>query len=227
MTNSIARDNYIYDQERAIHISESHNNEIYNNTISNSTSAISLIGNSSSNKVYDNNIANTKKPLRIDAGLEQINTIYSNRIVNDTSPTPPASSSTSLMLPFLISPQTSSESSSSPVPSSLPDNAVTITSPTDGQKVPVGQDLEVTGTSIAKPGSGCKISVNLNRIRPLQPAAATGHSGADDYSQWSATLSSKYASIQEGQNRIAARISCGSDPSLRQFAHVNVTGVPP
>ena len=119
------------------------------------------------------------------------------------------------------------QTSSSPVPSPLPEDAVTITSPTDGQQVPVGQDLTVTGTSIAKPGSGCKISVNLNRILPLQDATATGTGGADDYSQWSITLSSKYASIQEGQNRIAARISCGSDPSLRQFAHVNVTGVPP
>jgi parallel beta-helix repeat protein len=81
VTNSIAKDNYIYDQPRAIHISKSHNNEIYNNTISNSTSAISLISGSSSNKIYDNNIANAKKPLRIDPGLEQTNTIYSNRIV--------------------------------------------------------------------------------------------------------------------------------------------------
>ena len=36
----IAKDNYIYNQPRAIHISKSNNNEIYNNTISNSTSVI-------------------------------------------------------------------------------------------------------------------------------------------------------------------------------------------
>ena len=93
VTNSIAKDNYIYNQPRAIHISKSHNNEIYNNTISNSTSAISLISGSSSNKIYDNNIANAKNPLRIDPGLEQTNTIYSNRIVDDTSTTATASSS--------------------------------------------------------------------------------------------------------------------------------------
>jgi mannuronan 5-epimerase len=94
VTNSIAKDNYIYDQPRAIHISKSHNNEIYNNTISNSTSAISLISGSSSNKIYDNNIANAKNPLRIDPGLEQTNTIYSNRIVNDTSTAAASSSNT-------------------------------------------------------------------------------------------------------------------------------------
>ena len=94
VTNSIAKDNYIYDQPRAIHISKSHNNEIYNNTISNSTSAISLISGSSSNKIYDNNIANAKNPLRIDPGLEQTNTIYSNRIVDDTSTATASSSNT-------------------------------------------------------------------------------------------------------------------------------------
>ena len=117
-------------------------------------------------------------------------------------------------------------SPSPPVSSPLPDNAVTITSPTDGQQVPVGRDLTVTGTSIANPDSGCKISVNLNRLKPLQPATPAGPGGPNDYSQWSVTLTSNYASIQEGQNRIAAKISCSSDPNLKQFAHVNVTGVP-
>ena len=130
-----------------------------------------------------------------------------------------------------LPPSPSSPQQQQPVPSSpLPDDAVTITSPTDGQQVPVGQDLTVTRTSIAKPDSGCKITVNLNRVKPYQPATATGPDGANDYSQWSAELTSNYASIQEGQNRIAAKISCGSDPTdpnMKQFAHVNVTGVPP
>jgi hypothetical protein len=112
-----------------------------------------------------------------------------------------------------------------PSTSALPDNAVTITSPQDGQKVPVGQDLEVTGTSIANAASDCKITVNLNRVKPYQPAVAGGPGGANDYSQWSITLTSKYTPIEEGQNRIAAKISCSSDPNLKQFAHVNVTGV--
>jgi hypothetical protein len=121
---------------------------------------------------------------------------------------------------LLPNPQTPSPSSSPPVslplPSSnasspLPEGAVTITSPTDGQQVPIGQDLAVTGTSIANSDSGCKINVNLNRARPSQPATATGPGGPNDYSQWSATLTSNYTSIQEGENRIGARISCGSD----------------
>jgi FlaG/FlaF family flagellin (archaellin) len=136
---------------------------------------------------------------------------------------------------LLPNPQTPSPSSSPPVSSPLPGNAssplpegaVTITSPTDGQQVPIGQDLTVTGTSIANSDSGCKINVNLNRARPSQPATATGPGGPNDYSEWSATLTSNYTSIQEGENRIGARISCGSDSTLRQFTSVNVTGVRP
>jgi hypothetical protein len=133
--------------------------------------------------------------------------------------------------PSQSSPQTPSPaapSSSSSSSTTLPDEAITITSPQDGQKIPIGQDLEVTGTSIANAVSNCKITVNLNRIKPYQPAVADGPGGANDYSQWSFTITSKYAPIQEGQNRVAAKISCGSDPSsnsTKQFAHVNVTGV--
>ena len=128
------------------------------------------------------------------------------------------------MRPSQTNPQTPSQVSPSPSPSTptLPDNAITITSPQDGQKVAVGQDLEVTGTSMANAASGCKITVNLNRVKPYQPADAAGPGGANDYSQWSFTITSQYAPIQEGQNRIAAKIDCGVP---QQYAHVNVTGV--
>ena len=134
------------------------------------------------------------------------------------------------MRPSQTNPQTPSQVPPSPSPSTptLPENAVTITSPQDGQKVAVGQDLEVTGTSMANAASGCKITVNLNRVKPYQPADAAGPGGPNDYSQWSFTITSQYAPIQEGQNRVAAKIGCGSDPnsnSTKQFAHINVTGV--
>jgi hypothetical protein len=124
--------------------------------------------------------------------------------------------------PSQTNPQTPSQVPPPPSSSTLPDDAVTITSPQDGQKVPVGQDLEVTGTSMANAASGCKITVNLNRVKPYQPAVAAGPGGADDYSQWSFTITSQYAPLQEGQNRVAAKIDCGVP---QQFAHVNVTGV--
>ena len=123
--------------------------------------------------------------------------------------------------------QPSLSSSPTPTPTAtLPANAITITSPVKGQQVPVGQDLQVTGTSNAKASSSdCKITVNLNGIKPYQPVVANGPGGGNDYSQWSFTITSNYAPIQEGQNRITARIACGSDPNLKQFVHANVTGV--
>ena len=106
----------------------------------------------------------------------------------------------------------------------LPKDAVTITSPKDGQRVPVGQDLRVTGTSMPNAASDCNTTLNLNRVFPYQPVVPNGPGGANDYSQWSFTITSKYAPIKEGQNRITARISCETN-TLKQFAHVNVTGV--
>ena len=121
-------------------------------------------------------------------------------------------------------PETSTPSPAVPqsTTSTLPDGAVTITSPEDGQRVPVGQDLKVRGTSMANAASDCKITVNLNRVKPYQQALADGPGGPNDYSQWSFTITSQYAPIQEGQNRVAAKIDCGVP---QQFAHVNVTGV--
>jgi hypothetical protein len=111
-----------------------------------------------------------------------------------------------------------------PPTATLPKDTVTITSPKDGQQVPVGQDLQVTGTSMPNAASDCNTTVNLNRVFPYQPVVANGPGGANDYSQWSFTITSKYAPIKEGQNRITARIACEAN-TLKQFAHVNVTGV--
>jgi mannuronan 5-epimerase len=90
VTQSVARDNYLYGQSRAIHVSQSHNNEIYNNTISNGKSGIVLISNSSANNVHDNNIMDSSTPLRIDPGLDQVNRIYSNTIENSSTPSTPS-----------------------------------------------------------------------------------------------------------------------------------------
>ena len=111
-----------------------------------------------------------------------------------------------------------------PTPTSPKLHAVKIISPTKGQQIPASKDLTISGTSIDNATSNCQVSMNVNRVKPYQPVVATGPGGANDYSQWSVTLTSKYAPIQEGQNRITARISCDSN-TLKQFAHVNVTGV--
>jgi hypothetical protein len=120
-------------------------------------------------------------------------------------------------------------SSSPPRSSSSASNVhitkIKITSPTRGQQVPVGKDLTIYGTSIDNATSNCQVSVIANKVRPYQPATATGTGGAADYSKWSFVLTSKYTTIKPGQNRITAKYECGNNPDLTAFSSVNVTGV--
>ena len=71
----------------------------------------------------------------------------------------------------------------------------------------------------------CLVSVIVNGIKPYQPANATGPSGLGDYSKWNFTLTPKYISIKEGQNKITAKYSCANSHSSLSHNSVNVTGV--
>jgi hypothetical protein len=117
-------------------------------------------------------------------------------------------------------------SSSTPLPPSKI-HGVKITSPIEGQQVPIGKDLGISGTSLANVTSQCQISIGVNRIKPYQNATAAGPGGATDYSKWNFVLTPKYTTIKEGpNNKITARYSCNiSNPNLESFDSVNVTGI--
>jgi len=122
-----------------------------------------------------------------------------------------------------LMPNVPASSSSSPSGSKLP--GVKITSPTKGQKVPVGA-LSISGESTDNAASDCAVSVILNGIKPYQPSAPTGPKGATDYSTWKFTLTPKYAVIKEGANKITSKISCHeASANMTKFYSVNVTGV--
>ena len=106
-------------------------------------------------------------------------------------------------------------------------HGVKITSPVEGQQVPISKDLGISGTSLANATSQCQISVGVNRIKPYQNATAAGPGGAADYSKWNFVLTPKYTTIKEGpNNKITARYSCNiSNPNLESFDSVNVTGI--
>jgi hypothetical protein len=107
-------------------------------------------------------------------------------------------------------------------------HGVMITSPTDGQRIPVGKNITISGTSVDNATSdNCHISVSVNRIRPYQAATGIGPGGASDYSKWKFVLTSKYTTIKEGtNNRITARYDCNIDnPAILSFNSVNITGV--
>ena len=85
MTNSIARNNYVHDEEQCIFVSKSHDNKIYYNTVSNCGNGIYLKSESSNNSVFNNTIRNVNgSALLLDDGASD-NSVYSNTIVNPPS----------------------------------------------------------------------------------------------------------------------------------------------
>jgi hypothetical protein len=118
----------------------------------------------------------------------------------------------------------SSLSSSTNLPS------VKITSPHKGQQVPVDSSIVVFGVSSPPPAdktrTDCTVSVILNDVKPYQKAVATGHGRTTDYSAWRYVITSDYAAIKQGQNKITAKISCAANPTnLTKFSSLNVTGI--
>jgi len=107
-------------------------------------------------------------------------------------------------------------------PQLVSNDSVKIVSPTEGQQVPVGEELIASGESSDDTSKNCTVSVIVNNIKPYQSAYPTGASGPGDYSRWSFTLSSNYTDITEGSNRITAKLSC---PESTRWYSVNAMGV--
>src|SRR5919112_65508 len=101
---------------------------------------------------------------------------------------------------------------------------ITIISPEQGQQVPVGQ-LTISGTSTDNPTTDCQVSVDVNDVKPLQNATATGPGGVNDYSTWQFTYTEDYQLIKEGVNELTSKLSCLSNPAnVTKYYSVNVTG---
>jgi hypothetical protein len=101
---------------------------------------------------------------------------------------------------------------------------ITISSPEQGQQVPVGQ-LTISGTSTDNPTTDCQVSVDVNDIKPLQNATATGPGGVNDYSTWQFTYTEDYQLIKEGVNELTSKLSCLSNPTnVTKYYSVNVIG---
>jgi hypothetical protein len=102
---------------------------------------------------------------------------------------------------------------------------ITITSPKQGEQVPVGQ-LTISGTSTDNPTTDCQVSVDVNDVKPMQNATATGPGGVNDYSTWTFTYTEAYQLIKEGVNELTSKLSCISNPpNMTKYYSVNVTGI--
>ena len=143
----------------------------------------------------------------------------------------PSSSSVNTFVVFAQTTPTSS--SSSPIPTSPPSSnnetlpSIEITSPQDGQRVPVGE-LTIEGTSSDNAESNCQIYADINDMTPMQNATASDQGGLNDYSNWTFTYTPEYQVITEGANELTAKISCfdaGPTP-VSKYNSVNITGLP-
>jgi hypothetical protein len=100
---------------------------------------------------------------------------------------------------------------------------IKIINPIEGQQVPVGKELIVSGESSDNVFKNCTVSVIANNIKPYQNSYPSAAAESGDYSKWSFTLSSNYTDILEGPNRITAKLSC---PESNRWYSVNPIGVP-
>ncbi|MGN6624175.1 MAG: right-handed parallel beta-helix repeat-containing protein [Candidatus Nitrosocosmicus sp.] len=83
-TGSVARDNFITNQETPIELSASDNNQVYNNIIINvkNTSGITLKAGSSESKIFNNTIKNAESGIQLSNATN--NEIYNNSITKTT-----------------------------------------------------------------------------------------------------------------------------------------------
>ena len=135
---------------------------------------------------------------------------------------------------FVVFAQTTPMSSSSPLIPTSPTTSknetlpsIDITSPQDGQRVPVGE-LTIQGTSSDDADSNCQVYADVNDITPMQNATASGQVGVNDYSDWTFTYTPEYQVITEGANELTAKISCfdaGLTP-ISKYNSLNITGLP-
>jgi hypothetical protein len=85
--------------------------------------------------------------------------------------------------------------------------------------------LAISGTASDDSESPCDVSVLVNDVRPYQPATPKGTSGKNDYSNWEFHLTSDYAPIKQGPNKITAKLECLKLPvNLTKWYSVSVTG---
>ena len=75
---------------------------------------------------------------------------------------------------------------------------IKITFPAQGQRIPNGRNLTLTGMSTYNSQTKCQVSIIVNNIKPYQRVIATGHNGTNDYSTWKFPLSTKYTTLKLG-----------------------------
>jgi hypothetical protein len=110
-----------------------------------------------------------------------------------------------------------------------------IVSPGKGQRLPVGSNLTITGTSSDNSTSNCQVSLMLNDLKPYQKTTPTGKGSqaGNDYSTWRYVMNnSTYGSVNEGINKITSKLTCANpnhsdaaNNALTKWYSINITGI--
>jgi hypothetical protein len=106
------------------------------------------------------------------------------------------------------------------IPKSL---SIKITSHTQNQTVPTNIPLKISGISSDDAISNCTVYADWNDQKPLQRTTPVGPNGANDYSNWTFTYTTRYHVVNEGSNELTSKLDCGTD--LVKYYTVNVTGI--
>jgi len=92
------------------------------------------------------------------------------------------------------------------------------------QSVALNKELVISGESSDTTAKDCSVYVLVNGVQPYQSAVASGTGGATDFSQWKFVLHEQYTHLNEGNNKITAKLVCNSAPT--RWYSVVVNGVP-
>jgi hypothetical protein len=92
------------------------------------------------------------------------------------------------------------------------------------QSVDLNKELVISGESSDTTAKDCSVYVLVNGVQPYQSAVASGTGGATDFSQWKFVLHEQYTHLNEGNNKITAKLVCNSAPT--RWYSVVVNGVP-
>jgi hypothetical protein len=132
-----------------------------------------------------------------------------------------------VLLIVLICPsnqQVSSQSSEGVVPLQTPMESIKIVNLVSSQNVSTGKELPISGQSSDTIAKDCSVYIIVNDVRPYQSAVASGTGGAMDFSQWKFVLHEEYTHLNEGNNKITAKLLCKIAPT--RWYSVVVNGVP-
>jgi len=110
---------------------------------------------------------------------------------------------------------------------------VNITSPVEGQQIPVGTTLSIKGTSTAANASNhCIVSIIINSIFPYHRVVPAGTNDTKNYTSWQFVGNTSYGMVKLGQNKITSKYSCfpntdinNTQPNFVKYHSVNITGI--